>query len=339
MEADATIEAENREGRPRQPRRWVAVVLGVLAPGFGQFYCGRVGLGVAAAAVAILVGTPIAAIALLHDVWLAWAWIAALGIAVCVVLPAHAASIARSPTNRFRSRGRLVTACLGFFFLVVAVDTLVEAGRERLIAEPFAIPSNAMSPTLLVGDYVFARSGVRDERLRGEIVILRVARDDSLVYPADSRPDLPTDHFIKRIVGVPGDRIHIHGAELEVNGVAVTGPPTGGTFVDPDGRELVIRMETLGGRTYPVLEDPARGKGSRRLVVERDRFLVLGDNRDHSNDGRYWGTVHRDDLRWTAATIYWSFDRRPTWWEVFDPRAWVGLLRDRTRWDRIGVHP
>ena len=196
-----------------------------------------------------------------------------------------------------------------------------------------------MSPTLLVGDYVFARSGVRgDERMRGEIVIFRVARDDSAVYPADRRPELPTDTFIKRIVGVPGDEVRIRGAEFEVNGVPVTGPPTGATFLDPNHRELVIRMETLGGRTYPVLEDPARDAVPRPFVVERDRFFVLGDNRHHSNDSRYWGTVHRDDLIATPATICWSLEDRPTWREVFDPRAWLGLLR-RTRWGRIGVHP
>ena len=159
----------------------------------------------------------------------------------------------------------------------------------------------------------------------------------SKVLPLDRNPDLPAETFTKRIVGLPGDTIRFDGAALYVNGEEKTEAVSTREISGPRGEALLLRTEVLDAASYVVADDPGRDSQSGKpFVVEADRYFVSGDNRDHSNDSRYWGTVHRDDIVGRVTKLYWSWDFNGTWIELLNPSTWWTLLRERTRWDRIG---
>jgi signal peptidase I len=196
-----------------------------------------------------------------------------------------------------------------------------------------------MIPTLLIGDhlYIDPRAYADRDPARGDIVVFNVARDGSRVLPRDKNPDLFAETFIKRIVGLPGDTIRFDGAALYVNGQEKTEAVSTREISGPRGEALLLRTEVLDAAPYVVADDSGRDSQlGKPFVVEADRYFVSGDNRDHSNDSRYWGTVHRDDIVGRATKLYWSWDFNGLWTDLLNPVIWRPLLTDGIRWDRIG---
>jgi signal peptidase I len=232
----------------------------------------------------------------------------------------------------------------------ILVAVLLALGIRAFLIEPYSIPSGSMLPTLLVGDHLFVNKfvyGIRvpftDARLpglrdpaRGDVVVFSVARDGREIHPADRHPDLPRERFVKRIVGLPGDRIEVRGEEVLLNGEPLPRRLTGDTFEDGIGRPLLVAEESLGERVHRVLEDPERGGPEGRFEVEAGRYFVMGDNRDDSHDSRVWGTVRLEEFKGPAFALYWSWDWHGTWASLLDPRTWWELLGHRMRWSRIG---
>jgi signal peptidase I len=209
-----------------------------------------------------------------------------------------------------------------------------------------------MLPTLLIGDHLFVNKfvyGIKvpltDWRLpalrepeRGDVVVFTVSRGRyDEIYPADQRPDLPHDRFVKRIVGLPGDTIEVRAGELRINGEPVPSSSDNQTFRDENGRELRVGSEQLGPRTHAVLDDPGvTGPNLTPFRVPEGRYFMMGDNRDWSNDSRRWGTVRLADLKGPAFILYWSWDWNGGWSELLNPFKWWELFTSRMRWDRIG---
>lgn len=231
--------------------------------------------------------------------------------------------------------------------LVLAL--LIALGIRAFAIEPFRIPSGSMLPTLLIGDHLFVNRFVygieipfTDVRLpglrrpeRGEVVVFSVAKGGAQTFPADRRPDLPREEFVKRIVGLPGDVIRFRDGVLSVNDVAVPAVSTGEWFEDEAGRALEVVEMTLGERRFRILDDPEVAPiPADALVVEEDRYFVLGDNRDYSKDSRFWGTVRLDEIRGPAFLLYWSWDFKGGWLELLDPATWWNTPK---RWGRIGA--
>ncbi|HEV2645125.1 MAG TPA: signal peptidase I [Acidobacteriaceae bacterium] len=172
--------------------------------------------------------------------------------------------------------------------------------------QPFRIPSSSMEPTLLVGDFLmvdkqvgfadssrlFAPAG---EIRRGDVMIFR--------YPVDA-----SMHLVKRVVGLPGDRLRMSGGKVYVNGVALTEPYA----VYREAGENRYRDE------FPMLESADPGVDSRwwvemrslvaggELTVPAGRYFVLGDNRNDSEDSRYWGLVPRGAIVGRPLLVYFS---------------------------------
>ena len=234
--------------------------------------------------------------------------------------------------------------------LVVAV--LVALGIRACVIEPFRIPSSSMFPTLLIGDHLFVNKlaygaripftnlhlpALRDPQ-RGDVVVFDVARNGSGIVPADRRPDLPRDTFIKRIVGMPGDRVEVRGGVLSINGEVVPNRPLPEKFVDENGRRLDEALENLGGVEHGILDLPgAPGLDLRATTIEPGRYLMMGDNRDNSRDSREWGTITRNEMRGPAMFLYWSWDSETkSWLQMLNPLTWWDLLAHRMRWSRIG---
>ena len=181
-----------------------------------------------------------------------------------------------------------------------------------------------MYPSLLAGDYIVVdtRQRTLDSLHRGRIVIYRMARDGTTLVPADrASPELRLEKFVKRVVGLAGDAIDVTRDELRINGALVARRALGADVEPTSGRELALYEETLDGAHYSVAEMP--GQEFRLFpgtTVEKNRFFVLGDNRDNANDSRYSGTIHRSDLVGVVSHIY--FSRDPSTKEI--------------RWERIG---
>lgn len=173
------------------------------------------------------------------------------------------------------------------FFPVLFV---VWALRSFLV-EPFTIPSGSMLPTLQVGDYILVNKfsyGFRLPVLGTEVIpVAKPMRGDIMVF---KYPEQPNVNFIKRVVGVPGDRVRIRGGRVWVNDQEL-----GREKVSlPEGEpwEVYFR-ETVGSVSHLVRHEEGRESMSpeREWSVPADSYFMLGDNRDNSRDSRFWGFV------------------------------------------------
>lgn len=246
-----------------------------------------------------------------------------------------------------RSALRRIWDQVGTLVLAVAIALTIRA----FVIEPFRIPSGSMLPTLLIGDHLFVNKFVYGARIpftgwrlpglrepqRGDVVVFEVARvvdpRSERIVPADLEPGLPKDDFVKRIVGLPGDRITVEQGRVTVNGVPAEQLATGSQHRDELGRVLEVRSEALEGCTHEVLDDPAfSGLQVADFVVPEGRYFMMGDNRDYSNDSRKWGTVRLEEMKGPAFILYWSWSVNGNALQFFNPVNW--FTADK-RWDRV----
>ena len=238
----------------------------------------------------------------------------------------------------------------------IAVAILIALIIRAFVIEPFRIPSESMLPTLLIGDHLFVNKFLYGPRIpftdirlpglrmpeRGDVVVFEVGRNDGTVpgvrepiTPADLHPEFPRDDFVKRLVGLPGDRIQVRDGRITINGIPAEQIATGETFKNDRGASLVLREEVLGECVHPILEDPiSPSPWSRRgdFVVPEGRYLMMGDNRDNSNDSRNWGTVRFEDMKGPAFILYWSWNVNGNALQFFNPVNWFTAEK---RWDRF----
>lgn len=197
------------------------------------------------------------------------------------------------------------------FFPVLAIVLILRS----FLVEPFQIPSGSMLPTLEVGDFILVNKfayGLRlpvagtkilavDDPQRGDVMVFR--------YPEDG-----VTNYIKRVVGTPGDRIRYQNHELFVNGELVE--------TDFVARLPPVEMlrEQLGETEHLIFHTMGRtgNGGEGQWTVGEHEYFVMGDNRDNSNDSRYWGTVPDEMvvgkafaiwMHWQSLTSLPSFDR------------------------------
>jgi signal peptidase I len=231
----------------------------------------------------------------------------------------------------------------------VAIALLIRA----MVVESYYVPSESMLPTLLIGDHVFVNKFVFGAKIpftnihlpalrdpqRGEIVVFALGRRGAAqICPLDECPDYPAEGFVKRIVGLPGDRVEYRGAGLFVNGEKVPWQDEGTTFRDEGGRDYEVFDEQLDGCKHQILEHPLLpGLSHGAYTVPEGRYYFLGDNRDNSNDSRAWGTVRRNDLKGPVIVNYWSWNNQGSWLSMLNPLTWVRLLWNEMRWGRIGM--
>jgi signal peptidase I len=210
------------------------------------------------------------------------------------------------------------------------------------IVQAFQIPSESMENTLLIGDYLlvdklhFGRDGLLGRLLPYE----KVKRRDIIVfhYPFD-----PGVHFVKRVIGIPGDRVRLINRRVYVNGSAVEEPyvhyfrphdPYRDEFPHLDAAFMPQVNPTWKTELQKLVAD-------NQLIVPEGNYFVMGDNRDDSSDSRYWGFVPQENIVGRPLVIYWSM-RSP------DPPAGSVTAGDKlyrffyalshimqiTRWDR-----
>lgn len=202
---------------------------------------------------------------------------------------------------------RIVEYAKSFFpvFLIVLV-------LRSFIVEPFRIPSNSMMPTLLTGDFILVNKfdyGIRLPVVDAKIVDIGLPeRGDVVVFRF---PDDPATPFIKRVVGVPGDRVGYYDKVLYVNDEPIDQNPLGRYVGSGSGTVMSgasLRVERLSGVDHHILVQPGARSVQGEAVVPEGHYFVLGDNRDNSRDSRYWGTVSEDLLIGKAFRIWMNWD-------------------------------
>jgi len=227
------------------------------------------------------------------------------------------------------------------------VTVILALFGTSFVVQAFKIPSSSMERTLLVGDhllvnkFIFGGTGAWYEKLlpyrplqRGDIIVFK--------YPyADHQ------HFVKRVIGLPGDRLKLADQQVFVNGKPLNEPYVvhdAAAGYDP----LNYSFPPVGNPLYssPVEPEWARDikkyvKGD-ELVVPAGKYFAMGDNRDHSLDSRYWGFVDRDAIMGRPFLTYWSVDATSADYgeSTFGQRLravlqTVAHLPARTRWSRM----
>ncbi|MEO6697813.1 MAG: signal peptidase I [Paraperlucidibaca sp.] len=174
------------------------------------------------------------------------------------------------------------------FFPVLAVVWVLRS----FIAEPFTIPSGSMIPTLQVGDYVLVNKfayGLRLPVLGTEILpVAEPKRGDVMVFRFPAQPSI---NYIKRVIGLPGDHLESRNEVLFINGVEASRELQKPLLDAEPGEE--IYLENLGGVTHFTREEaglqPAGPEWT--YTVPAGEYFMMGDNRDNSNDSRFWGPV------------------------------------------------
>ena len=211
------------------------------------------------------------------------------------------------------------------------------------IIQAFEIPSSSMVKTLLIGDHLFVdRVLLAPKANWAPFVPYRVPRHgDIFVFLKPTEPGL---HLVKRVIGVPGDRIHLKDGILYRNGEKVDEP-----YVVRNGSydEYRDNFPNAPASLSPVPLDPEwrfllnTYVHDGDLVVPSGYYFGMGDNRDVSLDSRYWGFVPQENIVGRPLFIYWSFETPDNQWEKTDISDRVGFFAhtlihffDQTRWSR-----
>ncbi|MCA9291294.1 MAG: signal peptidase I [Phycisphaerales bacterium] len=208
----------------------------------------------------------------------------------------------------------------------IGLVVLVLTCARSTVADWNDVPSQSMEPTILVGDRIFVNRlayGLKvpfttwhlatwSEPRRGEIIVFYAPKNGK--------------RMVKRVVGVPGDRVSMRNNHLIINGEPVLSRPIDGSTVDvpdlSDPMPLDFRLENFGPDVHMTMFQPGRvaKRTFREIVVPDGRYFVMGDNRDNSGDSREFGLVPREQILGRAVAVAISLDRRNSYaprWERF----------------------
>ncbi|MEK7190706.1 MAG: signal peptidase I [Pseudomonadota bacterium] len=212
------------------------------------------------------------------------------------------------------------------FFPVILVVFLFRS----FLAEPFRIPSGSMLPTLHIGDFILVNKfsyGVRLPVANAKLVDLGAPRRGEVAvfrFPSD-----PSINYIKRVIGVPGDHVVYKDKQLTINGVPMKQEDARAyaLFQTETGTGMLVRrVEDLDGARHDILLSDRPDHSPDTFTVPPGQYFVMGDNRDQSNDSRYWGFVPDENLVGRAFLIWFS-------WDTTSSEHWFW---QRIVWNRIG---
>jgi signal peptidase I len=217
------------------------------------------------------------------------------------------------------------------YFESVVIAVILALFIRTFIVQAFKIPTGSMEENLLIGDHLLVNKfifGPSESRLeRALLPLATVRRDDVVVF---KYPEEPDRDFIKRVIGLPGETVEVREKKVYINGKALNEPYT--HFLQPAATPSEFHEIT----SFDVRERYGP------VTVPANQYFVMGDNRDNSQDSRYWGFLPRDYIKGKALIIYWSYESgRNDYEEEGAGAALKGLgsvfvhFFTRTRWDRM----
>lgn len=253
-------------------------------------------------------------------------------------------ALAEAPRHRREGAWETLRSLLVVIVAVLCIRTF--------IAEATVIPTGSMENTILIGDHVFLDKLLYGPELPGtswRLPRLRLINRGDIV--AFHNPRNPSVMFVKRVMAQGGDRIRIVGRQVYVNGQPLHEPYAHFEVfagrenfpppVDPETGMAMIRMVDPASAKWAE-EMPAFIRDG-QLVVPQDHFFAMGDNRDNSDDSRYWGFVPDENVVGEPLFVYWSYDAPTLDWtadSLLDRVKFDGsILRNffqKTRWSRMG---
>jgi len=205
------------------------------------------------------------------------------------------------------------------FFPVLLLVLVVRS----FLFEPFRIPSSSMVPTLLIGDFIFVNKftyGLRWPVLNKKFIdIGEPERGDVMVFRL---PSQPSTNYIKRLIGLPGDKITYRNKRLYVNNEPVK-LEFKGLYETNMGAEVRIAREYLEGAEHDVLLMPYQRSMEGTFVVPEGHYFMMGDNRDNSRDSRYPGVGFIPEANIVGKAVFiwmsWDVPNMPKWQRIGDP--------------------
>ena len=222
-----------------------------------------------------------------------------------------------------------------------AITILVLLFGTSTIAQPFVIPTSSMHNTLLTGDHLIVDKlayAPADSLSRHLLPYEDVQRGDIIVF---RHPTLLTEDYVKRCIGMPGDRLKLVNKQVFINGRPLNEPyvihQDDSLFYRdnfPQGEPEYIQDPKMAARAFDMLhDDVVNGE----LVVPPGFYFAMGDNRDNSLDSRYWGLVPRDNIMGKPLIIFWSYDAPTDDLKDYNLHHLLDLAAhffNKTRWNR-----
>jgi signal peptidase I len=221
--------------------------------------------------------------------------------------------------NKARHEPLIVEYARAFFPVILFVFLL-----RSFLVEPFRIPSGSMMPGLLAGDFILVNKytyGLRLPVINRKVVDLGAPkRGDVMVFrfPGD-----PSVNYIKRVIGLPADQIVYRDKQLFINGKPIHQTPADDYTYSESGNHLIFARrlrEQIDGMEHDILLSEGQNPAILEFSVPEGHYFVMGDNRDRSNDSRYWGMVPEANVVGQAFLIWFSWD----------------MVQGGVSWSRIG---
>ena len=217
------------------------------------------------------------------------------------------------------------------YFESIVIAVILALFIRTFVVQAFKIPTGSMEENLLIGDhllvnkFVFGPTASRPER--AVLPVGTLARGDVVVFKYPVEPDRD---FIKRVIGLPGETIEVKEKKVYINGKPFAEPYV--HFLAPPAAQSELHEVT----SFDVRERYGP------VTVPANQYFVMGDNRDNSQDSRYWGFLPRENVKGKALIIYWSYEaEREDYQDEGAGATLKGLVSvfahffTRTRWDRM----
>jgi len=217
------------------------------------------------------------------------------------------------------------------YFESIVIAVILALFIRTFVVQAFKIPTGSMDENLLIGDhllvnkFVFAPTESRLERAL--LPVTSIKRGDVIVF---KYPEDPERDFIKRVIGLPGETVEVREKKVSVNGQALDEPYA----------HYLLPVSTPSEFHEVTSFDVRERYGP--VTVPADQYFVMGDNRDNSQDSRYWGFLRRDYVKGKALVIYWSYEAEREDYQEEGAGATIRGLASvfvhfftRTRWERM----